>query len=121
MEPALRRFGRFDKEIYLAQPSEAGRLEILQIKTRDMRIAPAVDLAEVARDTHGYVGADLSQVPRPSSFLSPPSLSLTPSTSHTPPFPPPPPQVIMEAAFTAIREVLPHLDISAETLDPTRS
>ena len=55
MEPALRRFGRFDKEILISQPSEEGRLEILQIKTRDMKVSRSVNLADVARETHGCV------------------------------------------------------------------
>jgi transitional endoplasmic reticulum ATPase len=39
-----------------------GRLEILKIKTRNMKLSPDIDLALVAKDTHGFVGADISQV-----------------------------------------------------------
>lgn len=62
LDPALRRFGRFDRELHVAQPDEKGRLEILRIKTRTMKLSPTCDLTRVARDTHGYVGADLAAV-----------------------------------------------------------
>jgi len=87
IDPALRRFGRFDRELLIAQPSDEGRLEILKIKTRDMKISKDVDLKRVAMDTHGYVGADLSAV-------------------------------VMEAAFSAIREIVPHIDLDADHIDP---
>eukprot|EP00561_Arcocellulus_cornucervis_P013372 CAMPEP_0185799834 /NCGR_PEP_ID=MMETSP1322-20130828/543_1 /TAXON_ID=265543 /ORGANISM="Minutocellus polymorphus, Strain RCC2270" /LENGTH=950 /DNA_ID=CAMNT_0028495437 /DNA_START=87 /DNA_END=2939 /DNA_ORIENTATION=- len=62
IEPALRRPGRFDRELDMGVPDEAGRLEILQIKTRDMRLGKDVDIDLLARGTHGYVGADLQQL-----------------------------------------------------------
>jgi transitional endoplasmic reticulum ATPase len=62
IEPALRRPGRFDRELDMGIPDEQGRLEILQIKTRDMRLGKDVDLEFLARGTHGYVGADLQQL-----------------------------------------------------------
>jgi transitional endoplasmic reticulum ATPase len=62
IESALRRPGRFDRELEIAIPDEDGRLEILKIKTKDMQISPDVDLFQISRDTHGYVGADLQQV-----------------------------------------------------------
>ena len=62
IESALRRPGRFDRELEIAIPDEDGRHEILKIKTKDMSIGPDVDLFQIARDTHGYVGADLQQV-----------------------------------------------------------
>jgi transitional endoplasmic reticulum ATPase len=62
VEPALRRPGRFDRELDMGIPDEQGRLEIVQIKTRDMRLGEDVDLELVARNTHGYVGADLQQL-----------------------------------------------------------
>jgi transitional endoplasmic reticulum ATPase len=62
IESALRRPGRFDRELEIPIPDEDGRLEILKIKTKDMQISPNVDLFQIARDTHGYVGADLQQV-----------------------------------------------------------
>lgn len=62
IESALRRPGRFDRELDMGIPDEQGRLEILQIKARDMRLANDVELDVLARGTHGYVGADLQQL-----------------------------------------------------------
>ena len=62
IESALRRPGRFDRELDMGIPDEQGRLEILQIKTRDMRLGDDVDLEVLARATHGFVGADLQQL-----------------------------------------------------------
>eukprot|EP00934_Nitzschia_sp_Nitz4_P005822 Nitzschia sp. Nitz4//scaffold113_size70149//31866//34611//NITZ4_005949-RA/size70149-augustus-gene-0.83-mRNA-1//1//CDS//3329533338//5812//frame0 len=62
LESALRRPGRFDRELDMGIPDEQGRLEILQIKTRDMRLGKDVDLELMARNTHGYVGADIQQL-----------------------------------------------------------
>jgi transitional endoplasmic reticulum ATPase len=62
IEPALRRPGRFDRELDMGVPDVEGRLEILQIKTRDMRLGNDVDLEQLAKGTHGYVGADLQQL-----------------------------------------------------------
>jgi len=62
IESALRRPGRFDRELEIAIPDEEGRLEVLKIKTKDMKMDDSVDLFQIARDTHGYVGADLSQL-----------------------------------------------------------
>ena len=62
IESALRRPGRFDRELEIVIPDEDGRHEILNIKTKDMKLSPDVDLFQIARDTHGYVGADLQQL-----------------------------------------------------------
>lgn len=59
LDPALRRGGRFDREIEIGVPNRAGRLEILKIHTRNMPIAKDVNLEKLADKTHGYVGADL--------------------------------------------------------------
>jgi transitional endoplasmic reticulum ATPase len=59
LDPALRRPGRFDKEIEIGVPDAKGRLEILQIHTRGMPLAKDVDLKKIADSTHGFVGADL--------------------------------------------------------------
>jgi transitional endoplasmic reticulum ATPase len=59
LDPALRRTGRFDREIYIGVPDTAGRLEILLIHSRDMPLAEDVDLAVLAEMTSGFVGADL--------------------------------------------------------------
>ncbi len=60
LDPALRRPGRFDREIEIGVPDRNGRLEILQIHTRNMPLADDVDLEKIADITHGYVGADLA-------------------------------------------------------------
>jgi transitional endoplasmic reticulum ATPase len=60
IDPALRRGGRFDREIEIGVPDKKGRLDILHIHTRGMPLAEDVDLAGVATITHGFVGADLS-------------------------------------------------------------
>lgn len=62
IDPALRRFGRFDREIDIGVPDENGRLEILRIKTRDMKLGDDVNLEAVAKQTHGFVGADISSL-----------------------------------------------------------
>ncbi|MBI5584264.1 MAG: AAA family ATPase [Deltaproteobacteria bacterium] len=59
LDPALRRPGRFDREISITVPDERGRLRILQIHSRRMPLAEGVDLAAWAKKTHGFVGADL--------------------------------------------------------------
>lgn len=60
LDPALRRFGRFDREIDIGVPDEVGRMEIMRIHTKNMKLADDVDLAMVAKDTHGFVGSDLA-------------------------------------------------------------
>ena len=60
IDAALRRFGRFDREIDIGVPDEVGRMEILRIHTKNMKLSEDVDLAEIAKSTHGYVGADLA-------------------------------------------------------------
>lgn len=62
IDPALRRFGRFDREIDIGVPDEVGRMEILRIHTKNMKLADDVDLAAIAKDTHGFVGSDLAAV-----------------------------------------------------------
>ncbi|WP_042684312.1 CDC48 family AAA ATPase [Methermicoccus shengliensis] len=60
LDPALRRPGRFDREIEIGVPDKEGRLEILQIHTRGMPLSEDVDLEKLAEMCHGYVGADLA-------------------------------------------------------------
>ena len=60
IDPALRRFGRFDREIDIGVPDEVGRMEILRIHTKNMKLSEDVELAAVAKDTHGFVGSDLA-------------------------------------------------------------
>jgi transitional endoplasmic reticulum ATPase len=60
IDGALRRFGRFDREIDIGVPDEVGRMEVMRIHTKNMKLSEDVDLAEIAKSTHGYVGADLA-------------------------------------------------------------
>ncbi|MBI5344833.1 MAG: CDC48 family AAA ATPase [Deltaproteobacteria bacterium] len=64
VDPALRRPGRFDREIEISTPDKIGRLEILTIHTRGMPLASDVDLERLSRITHGFVGADLEALCR---------------------------------------------------------
>jgi transitional endoplasmic reticulum ATPase len=64
LDPALRRPGRFDREIEIPVPTRNGRKEILLIHTRGMPLANDVDLDALADSTHGFVGADLSAIAR---------------------------------------------------------
>jgi len=64
IDPALRRPGRFDREIEIGVPDKQGRLEILQIHTRSMPLEKDVDLKKLAEITHGYTGADLAALSR---------------------------------------------------------
>lgn len=64
LDEALRRPGRFDREIIIGVPDQGGRHEILSIHTRGMPIAEGVDLEELARITYGFVGADLAALAR---------------------------------------------------------
>ncbi|KAJ3689965.1 hypothetical protein LUZ61_019129 [Rhynchospora tenuis] len=60
IDPALRRFGRFDREIDIGVPDEVGRLEVLRIHTKKMKLDKDVDLERVAKNSHGHIGADLA-------------------------------------------------------------
>ncbi|KAF7727082.1 AAA ATPase cdc48 [Apophysomyces ossiformis] len=62
IDPALRRFGRFDREVDIGIPDPTGRLEILRIHTKNMKLDDDVDLEQIASETHGYVGADMASL-----------------------------------------------------------
>ncbi|MFB6137649.1 MAG: AAA family ATPase, partial [Halobacteriaceae archaeon] len=62
VDPALRRPGRFDREIEIGVPDEMGREEILTIHTRGMPLSDDISLPELADDTHGFVGADIESL-----------------------------------------------------------
>src|SRR3990170_696346 len=64
LDPALRRPGRFDREIEIGVPDKGGRYEVLQIHTRGMPLAEGVDLKKLSEMTHGYTGADVSALGR---------------------------------------------------------
>ncbi len=62
LDPALRRGGRFDREIEIGVPDKEGRKEILQVHTRGMPLADGIDLDQYAENTHGFVGADIESL-----------------------------------------------------------
>ncbi len=70
IDPALRRPGRFDREIEIRPPDEKGRFEILQVHTRNMPLAEDVDLREIAKMTKGYTGADLAALAKEAAMAS---------------------------------------------------
>jgi transitional endoplasmic reticulum ATPase len=88
VDPALRRPGRFDREIEIGVPDKNERLEILQIHTRRMPGIEDVDTEKLAVITHGFVGADLAALGR-------------------------------EAAMKKLREILPEINLSEDTIPPT--
>jgi len=69
LDPALRRPGRFDREITIPIPDRNGRLEILEIHSRGMPLAGDVDMAHLAGITHGFVGADLEALCREAAMI----------------------------------------------------
>ena len=70
LDPALRRPGRFDREIEIGVPNVEGRLEILQIHTRGMPLSEDIDLQELAARFHGYTGADIKALCREAAMKS---------------------------------------------------
>lgn len=69
LDPALRRPGRFDREISISVPDRLGRLSILEIHSRGMPLAQDVDLGHLAEITHGFVGADLESLCREAAMI----------------------------------------------------
>ncbi len=69
LDPALRRPGRFDREIEIGVPGKEGRLNVLKIHTRNMPLAKNVNLKELANITHGFVGADLASLAKEGAMI----------------------------------------------------
>ena len=69
IDPALRRPGRFDREIEIGVPGKKGRLNVLKIHTRNMPLAKDVNLKELANITHGFVGADLAALAKEAAMI----------------------------------------------------
>jgi len=70
IDPALRRPGRFDREIEIGIPDDEGRFDILSIHTRGMPIDEKVDLKQISKTTHGFVGADLEILSKEAAMKS---------------------------------------------------
>ncbi|AEM37983.1 AAA family ATPase, CDC48 subfamily [Pyrolobus fumarii 1A] len=109
IDPALRRPGRFDREIEIPLPDKQGRLEILQIHTRNMPLAEDVDLEKLAEMTKGFTGADLAALVREAAMHALrrylPEIDLDKDTI--------PPELLekmevrMEDFLAALREIVP--------------
>jgi len=69
IDPALRRPGRFDREIEIRAPDKKGRLQVLKIHTRNMPLTKDVDLDHLASVTHGFVGADVNALAKESAMV----------------------------------------------------
>jgi len=69
VDPALRRPGRFDREIEIGVPDKNGRLDVLKIHTRNMPLNKTVKLEDVAKVTHGFVGADLNALAKEAAMI----------------------------------------------------
>ncbi len=69
IDPALRRPGRFDREIEIGIPGKQGRLDVLKIHTRNMPLAKNVNLKEIADKTYGFVGADLAALTKEAAMI----------------------------------------------------
>ena len=69
LDPALRRPGRFDREIEIGVPDKKGRFDILKIHTRNMPLSKEVNLKEIADVTHGFVGADLASLAKEAAMI----------------------------------------------------
>ena len=69
VDPALRRPGRFDREIEIGVPDKNGRLDVLKIHTRNMPLDKKVKLEDVAKVTHGFVGADLNALAKEAAMI----------------------------------------------------
>ena len=70
IDPALRRPGRFDREIEIGIPDDEGRFDILSIHTRGMPVNEKVDLKQISKTTHGFVGADLEVLSKEAAMRS---------------------------------------------------
>jgi transitional endoplasmic reticulum ATPase len=109
LDPALRRPGRFDREIEIGVPDKQARHEILQIHTRGMPLAEDVDLKKLVETTHGYTGADLAALSRETAMKSLrrylPEISL--EEEHIPPAVLEKMEVRMEDFLNAFREITP--------------
>ncbi len=109
LDPALRRPGRFDREIEIGVPDKNARHEILQIHTRGMPLAEDVDLEKLSNMTHGYTGADLAALGRETAMKALrrylPEINL--EEERVPPSVLEKMEVNMEDFFNAYKEITP--------------
>jgi transitional endoplasmic reticulum ATPase len=109
IDPALRRPGRFDREIGISAPHVDGRLAILKIHSRRMPLAPDVDLDHIAQITHGFVGADVEALCKEAGMAAVRRYLPVGAIGHSDRLPVTPEhmQVSREDFMTALREVEP--------------
>ena len=114
LDPALRRPGRFDREVLIAPPDVAGRLEILFVHTRGMPLGQDVSLEHLASITHGFVGADLAALCREAAMnrvrLQLPTWKKQPSAAELLAL-----EVRQDDFIAALREVSPSLIREAQS------
>jgi transitional endoplasmic reticulum ATPase len=108
IDPALRRPGRFDREIGIGPPDNAGRREILCIHTRTMPLGPDVDLGRLAEITHGYLGADIAALCREAAMLCARDAVKTLALNHA---------GLYEHALRDIRVEMGHFEQAQKELD----
>ncbi len=70
LDPALRRPGRFDRQVLVDRPDKIGRIEILKIHSRKVMLGENVDLEEIASQTAGFAGADLANLVNEAALLA---------------------------------------------------
>jgi len=109
LDPALRRPGRFDREVEIGVPDKPGRYEVLQIHTRGMPLAKDVDLKKLSQMTHGYTGADLAALARETAMKALrrylPEINL--EEERIPPSVLEKMKILMEDFLNAYREITP--------------
>jgi transitional endoplasmic reticulum ATPase len=109
VDPALRRPGRFDREIAISPPDKAGRLEVLQIHTQAMPLAIDVDLEKIAAQAHGFIGADLAALCREAAMCCARELH-HPDMAENP---------IPPARLERIRVTMAHFEQALTEIEPT--
>jgi transitional endoplasmic reticulum ATPase len=111
LDPALRRPGRFDREISIPIPDQHGRREILEIHSRGMPLAEDVELAHLAAITHGFVGADLEALCREAGMIA--LRRLLPAIDFSRPYVPDEVLARLAVAMNDFREALREVEPSA--------
>ncbi len=104
LDPALRRPGRFDREIAILPPDVKGRLEVLKIHTRSMPLADNVDLEKIAGITYGFVGADIAALCKETGMIALRKVldKIEENSGQLPDF-----EVVQEDFINALKEVQP--------------
>ncbi|OGO93634.1 MAG: AAA family ATPase [Clostridiales bacterium GWF2_38_85] len=110
IDPALRRPGRFDREIEIGIPDKNARYKILLIHTRDMPLDDTVDLNKLAEFTHGYVGADLQSLCREAAMSAFRKISIVPDLA---------PSIISESIISNLKVTMDDFYSSLNEIEPS--